>query len=87
MISPEVLSILVPIAAATVMAMVGLYVKDMVIDSIEKHLTKVLPGLFAIQFATWRDKSDTLYAPHEVVNTVQRLEERVKIMELKGVGG
>ena len=85
--SSETILVVGPIVAATLMAAVGIYVKDMVITSIKRHLTEVLPGLFAIEFGKWRDKADSTYAPHDVVNTVQRLEDRVKVMELGRVGG
>ena len=84
MLSPETLGVIIPVSAATIMAIVGLYVKDMVITSIKKHLTEVLPGLFAIEFQKYRDKTDTLYAP---LGRVEDMEQRLKAIELWRAGG
>ena len=84
MISPEIISVLIVLGATVVMAVVGLYVKDMVITSIKKHLTEVLPGLFAIEFAHYRDKTDSLYAGHDLVD---KLETRVKVLEIWRAAG
>ena len=87
MLSPETLSVIIPVSAATIMAIVGLYVKDMVITSIKKHLTEVLPGLFAIEFQKYRDKTDNLYAPVAISHKVDDIDTRLKAMELWRAGG